>query len=128
MAIDERAIVSKGAKVERDAEIGPYAIIEEGVEISSKVKVWPHAYICKGTSIGEGTEVHMGAVVGHLPQDLTFKGDDTYLKIGKRNIIREYATIHRSAKSGASTIIGDDCYIMAVSHVGHDCHIGNNVI
>ncbi len=128
MAISELAIVGKNAEIAEGVEIGPFAIIEDGVEIASKVKIWPHAYICSGTSIGEETQVHMGAVVGHIPQDLTFKGEKSYLKIGKRNIIREYATIHRSAKEEASTVIGDDCYIMALSHIGHDCQIGNNVI
>ncbi len=129
MSISELAIVSVKAKIAKDAEIGPFSIIEDEVELGPKVKVWPHAYICNGTSVGEGTEVHMGAVLGHRPQDLAFDNKNrTYLKIGKRNVIREYATIHRGTKDGSSTVIGDDCYLMAVSHVGHNCEIGNNVI
>lgn len=128
MSINNLAIVSKKAKISEGVEIGPYAIVEDDVEIGPGVKVWPGAYICNGTSIGEGTQIHMGAVVGHVPQDLTFKGQKTYLKVGKRNIIREYATLHRSAAEGSSTVVGDDCYIMSAAHIGHDCHIGNNVI
>ena len=128
MSINELAIVSKKARIGEGVEIGPYAIVEDDVELGTGVKVWPGAYICNGTPIGEGTEIHMGAAVGHVPQDLTFKGQVTYLKVGKRNIIREYATLHRSATAGASTVVGDDCYIMTAAHVGHDCHIGNNVI
>lgn len=128
MSISDRAIVSKKARIGNGVEVGPFAIIEDDVELGSNVKVWPHAYICNGTSIGDDTQVHMGAVVGHLPQDLAFKDKKTYLKIGKGNIIREYATIHRGTEEGSSTIIGDNCYLMAVSHVGHNCHIGNNAI
>jgi UDP-N-acetylglucosamine acyltransferase len=126
--ISEQAIVSKSASLGEGVEIGPFAIVEDGVELGAGVKVWPHAYICSGTSIGDGTQVHMGAVVGHIPQDLAFKDRKTYLKIGKNNIIREYATIHRGTEEGSSTVIGDNCYIMAVAHIGHNCHIGNNVI
>lgn len=128
MKISELAIVSKTAKISNDVEIGPYAIVEDEVELGPRVKVWPHAYICNGTSVGEDTQIHMGAVLGHIPQDLDFKNSKTYLKVGKRNIIREYATIHRGTKEGSSTVIGDDCYLMAVSHVGHNCQIGNKVI
>ena len=128
MKISELAVVSKKAKIGEGVEIGPFAIIEEGVELGARVKVWPHAYICSGTSIGEDTQVHMGAVIGHVPQDLAFQNKPSYVKIGKRNVIREYATIHRGTKEGTSTVIGDNCYLMAVAHVGHNCEIGSNVI
>lgn len=128
MSISELAIVSKKAKIADDVEVGPFAIIEDDVELARGVKVWPHAYICGGTSIDEGTHVHMGAVIGHVPQDLAFKDRKTYIKIGKRNVIREYATLHRGTEEGSATVIGDDCYLMAASHVGHNCRIGNNVI
>ena len=129
MSISERAIVDKKAKIGEGVEIGPFAIIEPDVELGPRVKVWPHAYICSGSTIGEDTEIHMGAVIGHLPQDLAFdKKNKAYLNIGKRTIVREYATIHRGTKDGSATIIGDDCYLMAVSHVGHNCEIGNKVI
>ena len=127
--ISPLAQVSKTARIADDVEIGPFAVIEDGAEISSGVKIWPNAYICGGTSIGEGTEVHMGAVLGHLPQDLSFdKKRKTRLIVGKRCVIREYATLHRSTSEGSPTVVGDDCYLMAVSHVGHDCYLGNNVI
>lgn len=127
--ISELAVVSKQAKISENVEIGPYAIVEDDVEISPGVKIWPHAHICGGTRIGEETQVHMGAVVGHLPQDLSFDPDKkTSTVIGKKVTIREYATIHRSTKEGGATKVGDGCYLMAVSHIGHDCHVGNNVI
>ena len=128
MNIDKRAIVSEKAKIGQDVEIGPFAIIEEDVELERRVKVWPHAHVCSGSVIGEETQIHMGAVVGHVPQDLTFENKRSFLNIGKRNVIREYVTIHRGTKEGSATVIGDDCYLMAVSHIGHNCHIGNKVI
>ena len=126
--IDQRAVVAKGARIATGVEIGPFAVIEDDVDIGPGVKIWPHAYICSGTSIGEGTQVHMGAVIGNIPQDLAFKGGKTFVKIGKRNVIRESVTIHRGTADESSTIIGDDCYFMAVAHVGHNCSIGNSVI
>lgn len=127
--ISESAQVGKLAKIAADVEIGPFAIVEDGAEISSGVKIWPNAYICGGTTIGEGTEVHMGAVLGHLPQDLSFdRKRKTRLVIGKNCVIREHATLHRSTHEESPTMVGDNCYLMVASHIGHDCRIGNNVI
>lgn len=127
--ISELAVVSKKAEISEGVSIGPYAIIEDDVRIGSGASILPHAHICSGTQIGEGTQVHMGAIVGHLPQDLSFDvSKKTQTKIGNKTIIREYSTIHRATKDGIPTTIGDNCYLMATSHVGHDCHVGNNVI
>ena len=128
MSISELAIIGKKAKIGEGVEIGPFAIIEDGVELGPKVKIGSHAHILAGTTIGEGTIVHMGAVIGNTPQDLAFENKPTFVRIGKRNVIREYVTIHRGTKEGSTTVIGDDCYLMAVSHVGHNCEIGNKVI
>lgn len=127
--ISELAVVSKKAQIAEGVNIGPYAIIDDDVRIDAGAVILPHAHICSGTHIGEGTQVHMGAVVGHLPQDLTFDtARKTKTKIGKKTVIREYATIHRSTKDDIPTTIGDNCYLMATAHVGHDCHVGSNVI
>jgi UDP-N-acetylglucosamine acyltransferase len=127
--ISPLAQISKAAKIASDVEVGAFAVIEDDVQIASGVKIWPNAYICSGTTIGEGTEVHMGAVLGHLPQDLFFdKAKKTRLTIGKKCVIREYATLHRSTKEDSPTVIGDNCYLMAVAHIGHDCYLGNNII
>ncbi len=128
MRIHPTAIVSKKAEVDPSVEIGPYVIIEDDVKIDRNVKIYAHAYICNGTEVGESTEIHIGAVLGHIPQDVAFKGKKTYLKIGKKNIIREYVTIHRATKENTRTVIGDENYLMAASHVGHNCTIGNKVI
>jgi len=129
MKISPQAVVSKNAKIHVSVEVGPFAIIEDDVEISAGVKIGAHAYICNGTKIGENTDVHMGSVIGDLPQDLTFdKSKKTGVVIGSNCVIREYVTIHRSTKEEIPTSVGNNCYLMAVSHLGHDCHVGNNVI
>ncbi|MBU4376874.1 MAG: acyl-ACP--UDP-N-acetylglucosamine O-acyltransferase [Candidatus Omnitrophica bacterium] len=128
MAIHPTAVINPGAKIAPEVEIGPYVVIEDNVTIGPGVKIWANAYISEGTEIGESSEVHMGAVIGHFPQDLSFRKKRSYLKIGKRNIIREYATIHRGTEEESSTIIGDDNFIMGFVHIAHNCKIGNNVI
>ncbi|MFH1380639.1 MAG: acyl-ACP--UDP-N-acetylglucosamine O-acyltransferase [Candidatus Omnitrophota bacterium] len=128
MNIHPTAIIGKRAKIDPSVSIGPYAIIEDDVKINKNVKVFAHAYICNGTQIDEDTQIHMGAVIGHLPQDIAFSGKISYTKIGKRNIIREYTTIHRGTKEETATEIGDDNFLMALSHVGHNCKLGNKVI
>lgn len=129
MSISERAVVSKSARLGKNVEIGPFAVIEDDADIGNDVKILSGAHICSGVKIGDGTEVHMGAVLGNLPQDLTFdKTKKTGTVIGRKCVIREYATINRSTKEDIPTTIGDGCYLMAVSHVGHDCHVGNNVV
>jgi UDP-N-acetylglucosamine acyltransferase len=126
--ISELAVVSKKAKIAKDAEIGPFAIIEDDVEIGRGVKIGAHAYICSGTTIGDENCIHMGTVIGNVPQDLAFEDKKTFVRIGKKNVFREYVTIHRGTKEGTATVIGDNCYFMAVSHVGHNCQVGNSVI
>lgn len=127
--ISELAVVGKNTQISEGVEIGPYAIIEDEVKIGQCVKIWPHAHICSGTEIGEGSQVHMGAVLGHLPQDLAFDPNKkTFVRVGKNTVIREYVTIHRATKEDTATTIGDGCYLMAMAHIGHDCHIGNNTI
>jgi len=128
VSIHKTAIVSKNAQIDKSVEIGPFAIIEDDCILEKNVKIYAHAYVASGTEIKEGTEVHMGAVLGHVPQDLAYDGKKTFLKIGKKNIIREYVTIHRGTKEGTSTIIGDENFLMGLSHVGHNCNIGNKVV
>ncbi len=125
--IHPTALVSKGAEL-GDVEIGPYAVIEDGVIIRSGTCVLAHAYIAEGTTIGKDCEIHMGAVVGHAPQHLKYKGAKTFLNIGDRNILREYCSVHRGFEEGSSTLIGDDNLFMGFSHIAHDCRIGNSTV
>ncbi|MBN2453443.1 MAG: acyl-ACP--UDP-N-acetylglucosamine O-acyltransferase [Candidatus Omnitrophica bacterium] len=127
--IDDRAIVGKKANIGEGVEVGPFTIIEDDVTIGAGCRIAPHAFICSGTTLGENVEVHMGAVIGNVPQDLGFdRNKKTYTRIGNGTVIREYATIHRSTVEGGATTVGEGSYLMAMSHVGHDCAIGNHVI
>lgn len=125
--IHPTAIVSKKAKLSEDIEVGPYALIEDDVKIGRRVKVYSHAHILNHTLIGDDCQIHMGAVVGHLPQIRQKTTEQGRLNIGQKNIFREYATVHRSSKDGGTTVIGDDNYFMAFSHIAHDCNIGSHV-
>ena len=126
--IHETAIVSDKAKVGNNVSIGPYSVIDENVELGDNCSIGPHVHITGHTSIGEGTKIHKSAVVGDAPQDISYTGFTAYTKIGANCVIREYSTIHRGSKPEASTVIGDNCMLMAFSHVAHDCQIGNHVV
>ena len=127
-------------------EIHPTAIVEGAVEIAPGVRIGPWCHIKGPVSIGSGTvlmervtvgpwvimgrnnTVHMGAVIGHAPQDLSYHGEETWTHIGSQNEIREYVTIHRGSRSGLRTVVGDENLLMGFSHVAHDVEIGNRVI
>ena len=128
MGIHKTAVVSDAADVASSAEIGPGVVIEGGVKIHPNVKIMANVCICKGTEIGEGTVIHMGAVIGNEPQDYGYKGEESFTKIGKNNIIREYVTIHRGTEEGTSTVIGDGNFIMVQVHIGHNTVLEDNVI
>jgi UDP-N-acetylglucosamine acyltransferase len=128
MAIHPTAIISPKAELDSTVEVGAYAIIEDHVRIGDSTRVWAQAHISGHTEIGRNNEIHMGAVVGHEPQDLKFdRKSVSHLKIGDGNVIREYCTIHRGTAPDSSTVIGDRCFLMGFSHVGHNCRVGNQV-
>ena len=122
------AVVGKRVTLGDGNDIGPGCVLEDGVVLGSRNKLWMNVYVGPGTTIGDENQIHMGAVVGHVPQDLAYTGAPTYTKIGHRNTIREYVTIHRGTKDDSSTVIGDDNFLMANAHVAHNCHIGSKVI
>ena len=129
MSIHPTAIVHSTARIAETAEIGPYAIIEEDVIIGAGTSVGPHTVIGRWTEIGENNRIFHMASVGVAPQDLKYKGEECWTRIGNGNLIREFATIHRGTVTGASeTVIGNGNLFMAYSHVAHDCIIGNGVV
>ena len=122
-------MVSQKAEVDSSVEIGPHAIVEEHVKIGAGTRIGANAYVTGHTEIGRENQIHMGAVIGHEPQDLKFdRTCRSYLKIGDRNVFREYCTVHRGTEPESATVIGNDCYLMVGAHVGHNCAIGNHVI
>ena len=128
MKIHPSAIVSRTAQLAEDVEIGPFCIVESGVQIESGCRLVAHATIRSGTTLGSECTVYEGAVLGGLPQLSNPPGEPGSVVIGKRNVIREHATVHRAMHQGASTVVGDDCMLMVGAHVAHDCQVGNNVI
>ena len=126
--IHSSAIVSKKTKLAQDVEVGPYTYIGDAVEVAAGVKIGAHCVIEGNTSIGANCEIFSGVVLGSKPQDLKFKGEKTFLKIGANNIIREYCTFNPGTGEGGKTIVGNENLFMAYSHVAHDCIVGNNCV
>lgn len=126
--IHPTAIISADAQLNSSVEVGPFSIIEGPVTIGANTRILSNVHISGKTVIGENNEIHMGAVIGHLPQHKHYKNTDSGLIIGNGNVIREYASIHRAYHPGENTVIGDDNFLMGYSHIAHDCRIGNHVI
>ncbi|HOW87530.1 MAG TPA: acyl-ACP--UDP-N-acetylglucosamine O-acyltransferase [Candidatus Omnitrophota bacterium] len=123
--IHPSAIVHPGAVLGEGVEIGPWSIIAGTVKIGARTKVGPRVTIEGHTTIGEDNIIFTGAVVGSLTQDKKADGGISYLKIGDRNTIREYATLNPGTLNGTETVVGNDNLLMAYAHVAHDCIIHN---
>ncbi|WP_456390919.1 acyl-ACP--UDP-N-acetylglucosamine O-acyltransferase [Profundibacter sp.] len=127
--IHASAILEEGCVVAEGCEIGPFCCIGPNVTLGPKVHLKSHVVVTGHTEIGEETVVFSFAVIGEIPQDLKFMGEETRLIIGKRNRIREGATLNTGTTGGGGiTRVGDDCLIMTGAHVAHDACLGNNVI
>lgn len=126
--IHPSAIIGKNVAIGTGNAIGPNVIIEDGVKIGARNKILAGAFLARGTELGNDNTIHMNAVIGHEPQDLAYQGQATFTKIGHKNVIREFVTIHRGTKEGTATVIGDSNFIMAYCHIAHNCLLGNNII
>ena len=127
--IHPSAVVSPRARIGSHCHIGPYSIVGDEVELGEGVHLESHCVIDGKTIIGEGSQIFPFVSIGLAPQDLKYKGEPTETRIGRRNQIREFVTIHRgTAGGGMLTQTGDDCLIMAQAHIAHDCILGNGVI
>jgi UDP-N-acetylglucosamine acyltransferase len=120
--------VSPKAKIGKNVKIGPFVTSADDVEIGDGTTIMSNAVILDGARIGKDCLICTGAVISNIPQDLKFKGEKTTAVIGDRTTIREYVTVNRGTASKNTTIIGDDCLIMAYCHVAHDCKLGNHII
>ena len=115
--------------IEDDVEVGPYCILNGDIKLEKGVKLVNHVTISGNTTIGEGTVIYSFASIGSIPQDIKYKGEKSFLEIGKNNVIREYVTISPGTEHGGLyTKVGDNNLLMISSHIGHDCIIGNNCI
>lgn len=127
--IHPTAIVDRESKVGPGVTIGPYSIIGKNVTLEEGVLIDHHVVIEKNARIGAKSRIYPFCSIGTDPQDVTYKNEETFIEIGQNNTIREFVQMNRgTAKGGNHTILGDNNYIMAYSHVGHDCRIGNNTI
>lgn len=126
--IHPTAIIDKDAVLGDGVTVGPNAIIEHDVVIGNGVAIGANCLVGAYTELKNNVTLFHGAVVGTIPQDLKFRGEKTRLVIGEGTTIREYAMLNRGTAERGETIIGENCLLMAYSHVAHDCVIGNNVI
>jgi UDP-N-acetylglucosamine acyltransferase len=127
--VDPSARISDKAVIEDDVVIGPWVIIEDGVTIGNGTRIDAHSVIRKGTTIGKHNEIHPHVIIGEEPQDLAFdKQAVSSVCIGNHNTIREFTTIHRGTEPASTTVIGNHNLLMAVSHVAHNCHLGDHVV
>lgn len=127
-------MISTFAHIHPDAKLGtnvivePFAVIEQNVTIGDGSHIMSHSVIMRGTTIGKDCKVFPGAVLGAIPQDLKFDGEETTVEIGNSTTIRECVTINRGTIDKWKTVVGNDCLLMAYSHVAHDCILGDHVI
>ncbi len=127
--IHPTAIVDPKAELDTNVEIGPYSIVADNVSIGSGTVIAPHAMIEPYTSIGPDCRIYQYASVGAAPQAIKFKGEITYLKIGRGTTVREFVTINRGTEFGGGiTEVGESNLLMAYSHIAHDCKTGRDVI
>ncbi len=126
--IHPTAVVHPKAELAEDVEVGPYSIIGPNVVIDSGTVLGAHVIVEGHTFIGKNNLIYHGAVLGAPPQDRKFKDETTYLRIGDGNLIREYVTIHRASGEHEETRVGDDCFLMAYVHIGHNCQLGKGVV
>ena len=127
--IHPSAVIDPSAELADDVEVGPGVVIEAGARIGAGNVLMAHSFVGRGTVLGVENVLHIGAVVGHLPQDISTTGrEDARAVIGDRNVFREYCTVHRGSRDGNETVIGNDNFIMAQAHIAHDCKLGDRII
>ena len=126
--ISPLAYIHPEAIIGDNCEISPFVYIDKGVVIGDNNVIMPHATLLYGTRMGSGNQVFPGAVLGAIPQDLKFKGEDTTAEIGDNNRIRENVTINRGTASKGKTVVGSNNLLMEGMHVAHDCVVGNGCI
>jgi UDP-N-acetylglucosamine acyltransferase len=127
--IDPRAIVHPDARIGENVHVGPFSIIGEQVEVGDDTWIGPHVVINGPTVIGEGNKIHQFCSLGEAPQHVKYNGEPTQLRVGDRNVIREFVSLNRGTAAGRGiTEVGDDNFIMAYAHVAHDCVVGSRTI
>jgi len=127
LPIHPTAIIDRHAEIDPTVDVGPYCIIEANVRIAAGCRLYQNVYLTGWTTIAEKCELHPGVIVGHAPQDIKYKGDRSFCRIGQGTMLREYVTVHRGTIPESETVVGEECFFLAGSHVGHNCTVGNRV-
>lgn len=126
--IHSTAIVDKSAEIADDAEIGPWALVGPRCSVGPGCVLAPHSVLESHVRLAANVRVGVGSVLGGLPQDLKFRGEETWVEIGEGTTVREYSTINRGTAESLKTSVGSNSFVMSYVHLAHDCHVGNNVI
>jgi UDP-N-acetylglucosamine acyltransferase len=126
--IHPTAVIDPTAQIGDDVEIGPWVIVGPGVGIGDSCRIGPHARLARNVRLARAVQVGDGTILGGDPQDLKFKGEETWVEIGPETIIREYTTINRGTSASFRTVVGARCFIMSYVHLAHDCRVGDEVV
>ena len=126
--IHPTAIVDPSAQLGDDVEIGPWAIVGPNCTVGNGVQLSARATLERNVTLGDRVHVGIGAILGGDPQDLKYRGEETWVEIGEDTAIREYATINRATSHSVTTRVGKGCFLMSYVHLAHDCELGDSVI
>ncbi len=126
--IHPSAIIDKDAVIGANVSVGPGAIIGPRCFVGDGCVIAAHAVLEEYVRLGTEVTIGIGTILGGLPQDLKFKGEETWVEVGDRTVIRDYSTVNRGTSQSFKTTVGSDCYLMTYVHLAHDCHVGNGVI
>lgn len=126
--IHPTAIVDPRAEIDATADVGPYVVIEGPVRVGPRTRLMPHVVLKGDTHLGADNVLHAGVVLGDAPQDLAYRDAPSGLRIGDRNVFREFSQVHRGTQPDTVTVLGDGNFLMVNAHVAHNCRIGSRVI
>lgn len=126
--ISNLAYVHPDARIGEDVTIDPFAFIDANVEIGDGCHIHPYACIRSGARLGKNNEIYENAVISATPQDFRWKGEESFVVIGDNNKIREQVIINRSIREGGKTVVGNNSFILAQTHIGHDTEVGNHCV
>lgn len=126
--IHPTATIDPSARIGDGVEIAPYVIVGPQVTIGDGCVIGPRVTLERNTRLGTGVRIGSGSILGGDPQDLKYAGEESWVEVGDRTVIREYTTVNRGTAATGVTRLGSDCFIMTYVHLAHDCHLGNGVI